>query len=339
MTSHDHAHAHPPVHAHLDHGHAYAHHDNSHGHSHGLFGHSHAPTGSLKALLIVIGLTSTIFFAELIAGFLAGSLALLSDAAHMLSDSAGLLVALIAMLIGRKTSSASATFGYKRVEVFAALINAVVVTVIAGFILVQAVNRYGQDYDIDTGMMLVVAIIGLLVNAISAGVLVRRQHESLNLRGAYLHVLTDLLGSVAVIIAGLVIRYTGFVAADTIASFVIAGMIIPRSLRLAWDAASVLLEQAPSGVKIAEIESVLAGLDRVSAVHDLHIWSLDGNEHLCSCHLVVDRELSSQEHCALLDSAHTALERHGVGHATIQVEPPEHAHHETPVCETVRTQQ
>ena len=194
--------------------------DHDHGHS-----HNHAPQ-SLSALVGVLTLTSVVFLAELIAGIVSGSLALLADAAHMLSDSAGLVVALAAMLVGRRAASSRATFGYRRTEVLAAALNAGAVSAISVWIVVEAVQRIGRAEPIDTGVMLLVAVIGLIVNAVSALVLMRRQHDNLNMRGAYLHVLADMFGSVAVIIAGIVIRFTGFQAADTIASVIIAALIL-----------------------------------------------------------------------------------------------------------------
>ncbi|WKD61042.1 Cadmium, cobalt and zinc/H(+)-K(+) antiporter [Corynebacterium ciconiae DSM 44920] len=308
-----------------------------HMHGHGA-GHSHAhtnvPTDSLRALLIVIALTATVFCAELLVGLISGSLALLSDAAHMLSDSAGLFIALIAMVVGRNAHSDGATFGYKRMEVFAALVNALAVSLIAVYILVQAVRRVGHQHTVDTGMMLIVAVIGLIVNSVAAMVLVRRQHDSMNLRGAYLHVLTDLLGSIAVIVAGLVIRYTGFVAADTIASVLIAALILPRSLRLVLDACHVLLEHAPEGVTVEHVQRRLQEIAGVEHVHDIHIWSLDGTTHLCSCHLVVGGHWDAERHCVVLDKATATLADMGLGHATIQIEPAAHAEHEDVECQS-----
>ncbi|WPF67061.1 MULTISPECIES: cation diffusion facilitator family transporter [unclassified Corynebacterium] len=294
-----------------------------HGHDHS---HSHAPT-SLKSLLGVIALTGTIFFAELIAGFISGSLALLSDAMHMLSDSTGLILALLAMLVGRRPPSNRATFGHRRVEVLAAAINAVAVTLISVWIVVEALRRFGQGTEIDTSTMLVVAVIGLIANGISAMILTRRQHDSLNMKGAYLHVLSDLLGSVAVIVAGLIIKFTGFVAADTIASLIIAALVIPRSVALARTSVRVLLNQVPEGVDTQEVERRLRAVPGVCEVHDLHLWSTDGNEALVTCHLVVRRGSYSQ----VLDAAQATLREMGIEHSTIQVEEPGHKGHEQ-VC-------
>src|SRR5699024_10598729 len=241
-------------------------HDQSHGHSHD---HSFVNT-PLRALTIASVVTGVIFFAELIGGLVSGSLALLSDAMHMLSDAAGLIIALLAALIGKKGASSRATYGYRRVEELAALFIAIAVTLVVVFIVVQAIRRLGSDYEIDTGMMLVVAFVGLVANAISAWVLSSQQEHSLNVKGAFLHVLADLLGSVAVIIAGLVIRYTGFTFADTIASLAIVAFVLPRALGLLWKTIEVLLERVPRDLDLHEIEDSLQNLPEVMMVHDLH---------------------------------------------------------------------
>lgn len=290
--------------------------------------HVHAPH-SPGALVAVLGLTAVIFVAELVAGLVSGSLALLSDAMHMLSDSTGLILALAAMLIARRGRTRQATYGYRRVEVLAAAINAIAVAAICIYIVVGAIRRFGSTEEIDVPVMLTVAVVGLVANGISAVILVRRQQESLNLRGAYLHVLTDLLGSIAVIVAGVIIWLTGFNAADTIASFLIAALVLPRSLGLLSKSVNVLLERAPESVDPAEVERTLAGLGGVVAVHDLHLWSTDGTDALCTCHLVVEQE--NYAGCAILDTAQEALTELGVTHATIQLELPGHAGHER-VC-------
>ncbi|MGO1573810.1 cation diffusion facilitator family transporter, partial [Corynebacterium casei] len=240
----------------MSHGHSHTH-THGHGHSH-EDGHDHSYVNTpLKALAIAATVTGVIFFAELIGGLVSGSLALLSDAMHMLSDAAGLIIALLAAVVGNKAASSKATYGYRRVEVLAALFNAIAVTLVVVFIVVQAVRRLGSDYEIDTGMMLVVALIGLVANAISAWALSSQQNNSLNVKGAFLHVMADLLGSVAVIIAGLIIRFTGFTFADTIASLLIVAFVLPRALGLLWKTIEVLLERVPRGVDLHEIEKAL----------------------------------------------------------------------------------
>lgn len=324
---HDHAHDHAHDHDHSD-DHAHDHsdeHAHDHDHHHGALGHSHAPS-SLKALVAVIALTGVVFFAELIAGIVSGSLALLADAAHMFSDSAGLVVALVALLVGQRGASKRATYGYRRAEVLAAALNAGTVGVIAVWIGVEAVLRLGHQEPVETGLMLVVAVIGLVVNGVSALVLVRRSHDNMNLRGAYLHVLMDMLGSVAVIIAGLVIKYTGFTAADTIASVFIALIIVPRAWKLFRAALNVLLEGVPAGVDPNKLVQELEALDGVADVHDLHVWSVTGEDVLVTCHIVTG--VAAEEQCSLLDAATETLGKFGVGHSTIQLESEAHQGHE-----------
>lgn len=305
------------------HDHSHDHH--KHDHIHAGHGHSHAPS-SMKALVAVITLTGVVFLAELIAGMVSGSLALLADAAHMFSDSAGLVVALVALLVGQRAASTRATYGYRRAEVLAAALNAGAVGIIALWIGIEAVLRLGSHEPVETGLMLVVAVVGLIVNGISALVLVRRSHENMNLRGAYLHVLTDMLGSVAVIVAGLIIRFTGFTPADTIASLFIALIIVPRAWKLFRAALNVLLEVAPANFDPNTVSARLEALDGVVGVHDVHVWSVTGEDILVTCHVVT--ELPVEQQCALLDAAGAALAELGVGHSTIQLESQEHHGHE-----------
>ncbi|GAB3595302.1 Cadmium, cobalt and zinc/H(+)-K(+) antiporter [Corynebacterium faecale] len=302
----------------------------THDHHHDHSGHSHVPK-SLKALAAVLILTGTVFFAELIAGLVSGSLALLADAMHMLSDATGLIIALVAMLIGRRAPTDRATYGFKRVEVLAAMTNALVVAAVSVWIVVEAIMRLGSDTEIQTGLMLIVAVIGFLTNGVSALVLMRHQDGNINMRGALLHVLSDMLGSVAVIIAGLVIRYTGWMPADTIASIAIAAIILPRAFGLLKDAVNILLERVPDGADPAEVDRVLREIPGVEDIHDLHIWSIDGREVLATCHIVVDTDFQHIFSCGVLDRAEAELNKLGIDHSTIQLESAAHSDHET-VC-------
>lgn len=290
--------------------------------------HGHAP---LRALGIAVGITGTVFLAELIGGLVSGSLALLSDAMHMLSDAAGLIIALLAAVVGKRAASASATFGYRRVEVLAALLNALAVTGVVVWILVQALGRLGGHHDIDTTLMLGVAVVGLVANAASAWVLSRHREDNLNVRGAFLHVIADMLGSVAVIIAALVIRFTGWAHADTVASLAIVAFVLPRALSLLWQTLGVLMEKAPRGVDTREVERALTRLPGVIAVHDLHVWSTDGQTPLATAHLVVDEACVPAGECGVLGSAQEALRELHIEHSTIQLEHPGHVEHEA-VC-------
>ena len=289
--------------------------------------HDHSST-PLRALLIALSITGIVFFAELIGGWLAGSMALMADAMHMLSDAAGLIIAVIAVLVGRRQASAQATYGYRRVEVLAALANAVMVLAISVWIVVEAVRRLQSPAEVQGKAMLIIAVIGLVANALSAWVLHRHRESSINVEGAFLHVLVDLLGSVAVIVAGIVVLTTGFVAADVIASLVIAAMVLPRAWQLMRLSASVLLEQVPAGFDASVIEPALRQVEGVADIHDLHLWSLDGVNVLTTVHIVRDGTVDTGP---LLDAAQHVLREHGIEHSTIQIEHPEHESHET-VC-------
>ncbi|MBX8995069.1 cation transporter [Corynebacterium testudinoris] len=288
--------------------------------------HSRMPAAPTKALGIAFAITAVVFFGELAGGLISGSLALLSDAMHMLSDSAGLIIALVASIVGKRAASGRATYGHRRIEVMAALINAVTVTGVVVWILVQAIGRVGGDHSIDTNVMLGVAVVGLVANAASAWVLSRAAGDSLNVRGALLHVMADMLGSVAVIVAAVVIKMTGWLAADTVASLIIVALVLPRSLQLLWQSAEVLLERAPRGVDTQEIQESLEAVPGVLAVHDLHVWSTDGVTPLATCHIVVDGD--NDISCGVLDRAQAKLREFGIEHSTIQLETPDHQSHE-----------
>ena len=300
-------------------------HGHAHGHPHGA---PSADSTPLSALATALGITSIIFIAELVGGALSGSMALLADAMHMLSDAAGLIIAVVAVLTGRRAASRRATFGYRRVEVLAALANAATVMFISVFIVVEAVRRLHAPAEISEGPMMAIAVLGLVANAASAWVLGRHRSQSVNVQGAYLHVIVDMLGSVAVIAAALVIRFTGFEAADVIASLLIAALVLPRAWQLLRDSTMVLLEQVPAGFDIDAVEPALRAVDGVADVHDLHLWSLDGLSVLATAHLVLQ---DAADQGRVLDRAQQALAVLGIDHSTIQLERPGHEGHES-IC-------
>lgn len=338
-TAHDAGHSHdagPAGHSHdagpdagaghtHDDGHAHAGHNHGHGH-----GHSHAPRGG-RALAVVLVMTTVILVAEIVGGIASGSLALLADAGHMFSDSAGLLLAGVALVVGRRPANAAATYGFRRAEVLAAAVNAVAIAAISVWILVAAFQRLGKGVEVETGLMMVVALIGLAANVVSAVILNRSAGESLNIRGAYLHVLADLLGSVAVIVAGLVITFTGWTPADTVASVLIVLIILPRTWSLFRQAWRVLMEQVPAGVDVEGIRRRVEAVPGVSRAHDLHVWSVDGEGLVATVHVVRDGEAAAG--CGMLDAVHAVLRADGIGHATVQVEDPGHAEHEEARCD------
>ena len=303
------------MHNHSDH----AHHDHAHG------ARVDAPTKAIGAALAV---TATVFVAELVGGVISGSVALLADAMHMLSDAAGLIIAMAAVLVGKRAATSYATYGYRRVEVLAAMINAATVLAVSVWIAIEALRRLRDPAPIDTGPMMIIAAIGLAANALSAWILYSQQKESINVRGAYLHVLVDMFGSIAVLGAGAIVALTGFTAADPIASLLIAGLIVPRAWKLMAESVGVMLERVPKGFDAEEVEAELRALPGVGDLHDLHLWSLDGVSVIATVHIVA---VEGEDRDQLLDRVQAELHRLGAEHATVQIELPEHIEHET-VC-------
>ena len=241
-----------------------------HNHSHGV-----TATGKhRKRLIAVLAITLGVVGIQVIGAVVSGSLALLADAGHMLSDAAGVFIALMAAWIATRPASDQRTYGYQRAEVLAALANALILIVIAVVIMIEAIRRFGETTEIHTDVMLWAAILGAVANLVSLLILQGAQKESLNVRGAYLEVLGDLLGSIAVIVAAIVIMTTGYAAADPIASVLIALMIIPRAWHLLRDVVDVLLEATPKGVDVNMIREHIIAVDGVVEAHDIHIWTI-----------------------------------------------------------------
>lgn len=299
--------------------------DAGHGHSHG---HDQANRGRLG---IAIGIVSLVLVVEAIGALLSGSLALFADAGHMLSDLTGLVVALVATIIAARPATDAQTFGHRRNEVFAAFVNAAILIVVVVFVAVSAIERLiAPAGAVEAPLMLIVAVIGAVANTAALLVLRGGARDSINMRGAYLEVLGDLIGSFAVIVAGLVILLTGFTRADPIASLAIAALILPRALSLMRDVVRVLSQGTPRGTDVALIrEHVLAKVGVVS-VHDVHVWSISPGSNVFSAHVVVTPEIFSEKRTdTLLDSLTDCLKDHfDVEHSTFQLEPSEHADHE-----------
>jgi cobalt-zinc-cadmium efflux system protein len=277
-------------------------------------------------LLLVFLLTTAVLVVEVVGGLISGSLALLADAGHMLTDAAGVGLALLAIWFGARPATPERTYGFYRVEILAAVVNAVLLFGVAGFVLVEAWRRLQEPPEIASGLMLTVALVGLVANAVSMWLLRRGQAESLNLRGAYLEVLGDLLGSAAVVAAAAVIALTGFQAADPIASALIGLLILPRTLRLLREAVDVLLEATPKGVDMAEVRRHLLEAPGVTDVHDLHAWTITSGLPVLSAHVVVEPEADAGR---VLDGLAECLSGHfDIEHSTFQLERPEHRGHE-----------
>jgi len=291
-------------------------------------------TGTAKhrqRLIAVLGITLAVVLIQIVGAVISGSLALLADAGHMLSDAAGVFIALLAAWIAARPASDLRTYGYQRAEVLAALANALVLIVISVVIFTEAVRRIGSAPEVRTDVMLYAAVLGAVANLVSLLILRGAQKESLNVRGAYLEVLGDLLGSFAVIVAAVVIMVTGFQAADTIASMVIALMILPRAWHLLRDVVDVLLEATPKGVEVQMIREHILSVAGVVSVHDIHIWTITSGVPVFSAHVVVEDEvLSARGADQVLDKLTTCLGSHfDTEHCTFQLEPESHSEHES----------
>ena len=301
------------------------------GHDHS---HTHGLTGTArhrKRLVAVLAITLAVVLIQIVGALISGSLALLADAGHMLSDAAGVFIALLAAWIATRPASDQRTYGYQRAEVLAALANALVLIVISVVIFTEAIRRLGSAPEVQTGVMLFAAVLGAVANLVSLLILRGAQKESLNVRGAYLEVLGDLLGSIAVIAAALVIMVTGFQTADTIASIVIALMILPRAWHLLRDVVDVLLEATPKGVEVQMIREHILAVEGVVSVHDIHIWTITSGVPVFSAHVVVeDAALGARGADQILDKLVSCLGSHfDTEHCTFQLEPVSHAEHES----------
>ncbi|ANP71908.1 cation diffusion facilitator family transporter [Cryobacterium arcticum] len=294
-------------------------------------GHDHASssTRNRSRLSIVIGIVAVVLVAEVIGAWITGSLALLADAGHMFSDLAGLIIALTATVVAARPATDRQTFGYQRAEVFGAMLNGLILLVVAGFVVFGAVNRLVQadPPEVLAMPMLVVAVIGLLANVVGILLLRPAAAGSINMRGAYLEVLGDALGSVAVIVAAVLILTTGFAQADSIASLVIAAMIVPRAIGLLRDVVRVFSESTPADTDVQEIRQHLQDTPGVVAVHDVHVWAITSGSHVFSAHVVVEPELLASGRAGeLLSELSECLSHHfDVEHSTFQLEPADHA--------------
>jgi cobalt-zinc-cadmium efflux system protein len=314
-------------------------HRDTHGHQ-GHEGHHHHPrhdgsgarhdgsgAGQRRALLVALALTAVFFVVQTIGALLSRSLALLADSGHLLSDVGSLALALVAMQMARRPPTAARTYGWHRAEVLAALANGAGLAVIAVLIFVEAAQRFAHPPEVKAGLMLVVATAGLAVNLASAAMLRRHRDESINLRGAYLHVIADSLGSVGAIAAGVVLLATGWERADPVISVGIGLLVLWSSWGLVRDACSVLLESTPPGVDLAAVQAALEGDDQVEAVHDLHVWTVTSGFMALSAHLVIRPAGSLGSGMLLERLQHQLDEEFGIAHTTLQIEHGPHAAH------------
>jgi cobalt-zinc-cadmium efflux system protein len=295
--------------------------------------HSHEVTATnahRNRLIIVLVITFAVLIAEVVGGLIAGSLALLADAGHVLTDATGLIMALIAASLAARAATVKRTFGLLRAEVLAALGNALLLVAIAVWVLIMAVDRLRDPVEIRSGLMLAVAVVGALANL--AGLLVLRpaQSKSLNVRGAYLEVFGDFVGSLAVIVAAVLILITGWTPFDAIASLAIVILIIPRAWSLLREVVDVLLEATPRGVDLDEVRDHIMRVRGVIDVHDLHAWTITSGVPVLSAHVIVDNACISEGRSGeVLDRLGECLGGHfDVSHCTFQLEPVGHQEHE-----------
>jgi cobalt-zinc-cadmium efflux system protein len=292
----------------------------SHDHSHGSIRAGERYRGRLAAAFVLLAVFTVV---EVVAGLATGSLALLSDAGHMLTDVLGLGMALAAIqLATRGSARRHRTFGLYRLEILAALANAVLLVGVAVYILVEAIGRYGEPAEVVVGPMLVVAVLGLAANLVAFALLRDGAKESLNIEGAYLEVLADTVGSVAVIVAALVIRWTDWGWVDPTVGIALAVWILPRTWSFGAQAIRILVQAAPPGTDVDAIEAGLAGIAGVVDVHDLHVWTLTSDMEVASAHVMVRSGIDTH---AVLDQARALLrDHHQIAHATLQIEPDTH---------------
>ncbi|MGX1911985.1 cation diffusion facilitator family transporter [Streptomyces phaeochromogenes] len=308
----------------------------SHGHAHGADGGGGGTAAAAYRgrLRVALCITLTVMVVEIVGGIVANSLALVADAAHMATDALGLAMALLAIHFAGRPPSGNRTFGYARAEILAALANCLLLLGVGGYVLYEAIQRFVTPAETEGGLTAVFGLIGLVANMISLSLLMRGQKDSLNVRGAFLEVAADALGSLAVLVSAVLVLTTGWQAADPVASIVIGLMIVPRTWKLLRETLNVLLEAAPEDVDMAAVRSHIHALPGVEGVHDLHAWTITSGLPVLSAHVVVGAEaLDTIGHERMLHELRSCLGEHfDVEHCTFQLEPDGHAAHELRVC-------
>ena len=292
--------------------------EKDHEHGSGHAGHKHGAGASTKRLAIALGLTTTFLIAELVGAFVFDSLALLSDAAHMFTDSAALAIALAAVKIGQRPPDDQRTFGYRRFEILAAAFNAILLFAVAAYVLIEGIGRFFDPKPVESVGMLIVATIGLVVNLISMRILAGGKDDSLNVKGAYLEVWADMLGSIGVIGAAIAIYLTGYNWIDPIVAIGIGLWVLPRTWVLLRDTTHILLQGVPRGFDLSAIRAAMGEVAGVTGVHDLHLWSVAGDDASLTAHVAIaDGGVAEDTRRALAEMLET---RFAIHHATIQTE-------------------
>jgi cobalt-zinc-cadmium efflux system protein len=286
--------------------------------------------GHRRRLLLVLLITGAVMAMQVIGALVSGSLALLADAGHMLTDMAGVGMSLLAATLAARPPTLARTYGWQRAEILAAMANGMLLFGVAALVLIEAVRRLSEPPEVRTGVMLAVALVGLVANLAALRLLHRGKGESLNVRGAYLEVFGDVLGSTAVVLAAVIIALSGWWLVDPLASILVALFILPRTWLLLRDALDVLLEATPRGVALADVRRHILGVPGVQDVHDLHAWTITSGMPVLSAHVVVDESLIATG-CgpSVLDDLQRCLAGHfDVEHSTFQLEPAGHRDHE-----------
>lgn len=279
----------------------------------------HSHSSATRALTLAVGITASFFVIELVGGILTNSLALQTDALHMLTDVVALAYALVATRLAQRPVSLRRTYGYYRVEILSAFLNGILLWAVVIFVIYEAIQRIQQPAGVQSLNMLIIAFLGLIANGLVAVTLSRSRNESLNLKGAFLHVVADALGSVGAISAGLIMLFTGWYQADPIASIMIGVLVFYSSGKLVRDSVNVLLEGVPSHIDVASLERRMAGTKGIRNVHDLHVWSIADSKMCCmSSHVVVEEGIDRKELIAKL--IHMLKDEFGIDHTTIQLE-------------------
>jgi cobalt-zinc-cadmium efflux system protein len=304
--------------------------ESAHDHAAGGDGHDHTAGASARMLVFALILTSIYLVTEVVGGLVFNSLALLSDAAHMMTDVAALVIALLAIRLGQQAPDEKRTYGYRRFEILAATFNAVLLFGIAIYVFVEAVRRFAEPEPVQSWGMLIIAAVGLIVNLVAMKLLNAGKERSLNVKGAYLEVWADMIGSVGVILGAGLIRFTGWTWVDPVIAVAIGLWVLPRTWVLLRDTTNVLLEGVPRSITLGDIRQAIATVPGVAGLHDLHVWSMSSDDISCTLHLTLAGGAGADD----VREAVTSLLRHrfAIQHVTVQTEGPgaacqgEHGH-------------
>ncbi|WP_339157703.1 cation diffusion facilitator family transporter [Paenibacillus sp. FSL W8-0186] len=307
----------------------------NHGHSHDA-GHSHVHTNNKKTLFFSFLIITLYMIVEAVGGMVTNSLALLSDAGHMLSDSIALAIALLAFWFGEKAVNTGKTYGYRRFEILAASLNGITLIGISVYIFYEAIQRFSHPPEVATTGMLIISIIGLLINILVAWIMMRGgdTENNLNMRGAFLHVISDMLGSVGAIAAALLMIFFGWGWADPLASVIVAALVLRSGYFVTKSSLHVLMEGTPQNVNLNEITDTIQQVDGVKGVHDVHIWSITSSLNALTAHIVVDGDKTIYETEAILQKIEHILEHKEIRHVTLQAESEKHNHENSIFCTT-----